>query len=818
MSIRKWFATLTVLGLIVLLFAGMASAQETNMIYNGDLEINQPFWWSVDQTGGELNWVNDEAQTGLRSLQIVKVETGEAASWVSGNQAQTFWNHMEASTYTVSAWMKTENVNTDPANDDAKVGVVFYFYNGQDLLGETSLWADQTSATTDWTEYTGEVVLLDAPDNAYIKCVMGAEATGTAWFDHFNYSSDPWTAGAFGGSAENPVGWMSWSDGDNGFAAAVEYGEAHSGNYCAKLEELDTDGDEMVFYSTPAAVEEGEDYLVSVWIKTEDCNISDDYYATNVIPVNIQERFNLCFFFHSGDIDHEWSPTGGDQFLYPVQTEIVNEWTKYMAIVTAPEGATGFSMRARFNPTVTGTVYFDDFSLEHVTGDNLVENADLETLDPFWWSAGQTGGTLNWVEGDASDGDRSLQIVKDQTGTAASWVSGNQAQTFWNHLEATTYTVSAWMKTDNVNIDPATDDARIGVKFYFFNGENSLGEATLWADQSTAATDWTEYTTEIVLLEAPDNAYIEAVMGSDATGTAWFDQFNYSSDPWTGGVFGASAETPTGWMNWSDGDGGFANMVEYQESHSGTHSAKLEELDDSGDEMVFYSIPFEAEPGSYYEFSVWVKTETVSPLNEAWYPTYVRPDNIGERANLCFFFHTGDINHEWSPVGGDQFIYVQQIQETEDWTQYRAVVQAPEEATGASLRARFNPVVQGTIYFDDFVIRQLDVQELSVDPGFLSGQADLPTTMVLSQNYPNPFNSATTIEFSLPSSQQVQLTVYDVLGRQVAQLANQVMSAGTHAITFDLNAASGLNLGSGVYFYRLSTPDQIAVRKMIYLK
>lgn len=83
----------------------------------------------------------------------------------------------------------------------------------------------------------------------------------------------------------------------------------------------------------------------------------------------------------------------------------------------------------------------------------------------------------------------------------------------------------------------------------------------------------------------------------------------------------------------------------------------------------------------------------------------------------------------------------------------------------------------------------------------------------LNQNYPNPFNPSTAIEFSIPTAQNVRLTVYNVLGQQVASLVNQNLSAGVHTATF--NASS---LSSGVYFYRLEAGNKVAVKKMLLIK
>jgi len=83
----------------------------------------------------------------------------------------------------------------------------------------------------------------------------------------------------------------------------------------------------------------------------------------------------------------------------------------------------------------------------------------------------------------------------------------------------------------------------------------------------------------------------------------------------------------------------------------------------------------------------------------------------------------------------------------------------------------------------------------------------------LQQNYPNPFNPSTQINFTLPESGDVSLTVYNLLGQRVAVLQNGVLQSGTHS--FEFNAG---NLSSGMYFYRLQTDNFSSVRKMTLIK
>ncbi|MEL6823422.1 MAG: DUF4397 domain-containing protein, partial [Calditrichota bacterium] len=86
-------------------------------------------------------------------------------------------------------------------------------------------------------------------------------------------------------------------------------------------------------------------------------------------------------------------------------------------------------------------------------------------------------------------------------------------------------------------------------------------------------------------------------------------------------------------------------------------------------------------------------------------------------------------------------------------------------------------------------------------------------TYELSQNYPNPFNPSTTIQYSLPNSERVQIAVYNTLGQQVALLVNQQQQAGTYEVKFDAT-----NLTTGVYIYRIEAGSFNSVRKMMLVK
>jgi hypothetical protein len=83
----------------------------------------------------------------------------------------------------------------------------------------------------------------------------------------------------------------------------------------------------------------------------------------------------------------------------------------------------------------------------------------------------------------------------------------------------------------------------------------------------------------------------------------------------------------------------------------------------------------------------------------------------------------------------------------------------------------------------------------------------------LEQNYPNPFNPTTTIRFHLPHREFVSLRVFDVLGREVAMLINEVRNSGEYEFQWDAS-----NMSSGVFVYRLRAGEFVSARRMILIR
>lgn len=122
---------------------------------------------------------------------------------------------------------------------------------------------------------------------------------------------------------------------------------------------------------------------------------------------------------------------------------------------------------------------------------------------------------------------------------------------------------------------------------------------------------------------------------------------------------------------------------------------------------------------------------------------------------------------------------------------------------------------KGTSYVNSDFEQVIEAIQTELDALVVSAESDpdQPETMLLEQNYPNPFNPATVISYQLAVNSDVELKVYDMLGREISVLVDRHQSAGTHRVEFD---AAGLN--SGIYIYQLKSSLGVLTRKMTLIK
>jgi M6 family metalloprotease-like protein len=129
-------------------------------------------------------------------------------------------------------------------------------------------------------------------------------------------------------------------------------------------------------------------------------------------------------------------------------------------------------------------------------------------------------------------------------------------------------------------------------------------------------------------------------------------------------------------------------------------------------------------------------------------------------------------------------------------------------------------------FVDDTVLPATDY-EYTLSVALAGGAAQRSQTVAarsagyalgLMQNVPNPFNPTTAISFSLPERMPVTLAVYDTEGREIARLVDGARPAGVNQVVWDGRSASGGNVASGVYFYRLEAGNKVLTKKMLLLK
>lgn len=155
-----------------------------------------------------------------------------------------------------------------------------------------------------------------------------------------------------------------------------------------------------------------------------------------------------------------------------------------------------------------------------------------------------------------------------------------------------------------------------------------------------------------------------------------------------------------------------------------------------------------------------------------------------------------------------------------------------DNSTGLALESNNSPVITITTEekgsFSPIPIGPVSPYPVIGGPGYTilihygtlsqNENTGLPTKYALHQNYPNPFNPITAIHYDLPERSHVMIMVYDIVGHEIRTLVNDQQNAGFNSIVWNGKDRFGRTVGTGVYFYRISSEGFIKTRKMILLK
>lgn len=133
----------------------------------------------------------------------------------------------------------------------------------------------------------------------------------------------------------------------------------------------------------------------------------------------------------------------------------------------------------------------------------------------------------------------------------------------------------------------------------------------------------------------------------------------------------------------------------------------------------------------------------------------------------------------------------------------------------APMHAGYGEVFKG-------VFRNLKIYNKNNETEVKSNKVEILNQFQLRQNYPNPFNPETTIEYQLPQSSEVKLTIYDIRGQLIREFIQRTESAGSYQVIWNGQDQSGHTVSTGIYFFQIETKSKdkhfIDVKKMVFIK
>jgi len=216
------------------------------------------------------------------------------------------------------------------------------------------------------------------------------------------------------------------------------------------------------------------------------------------------------------------------------------------------------------------------------------------------------------------------------------------------------------------------------------------------------------------------------------------------------------------------------------------------------------------------------------------------PINLGDKYRLGVgvdIYQTGSRYYIGNVVPGEWLEYTINVQQEKDYkiTLAMGAITAGGELTlqfnnGTTLpftavaTGKFTSFINVTNTFHLLAGQQIMRLNITKTPDFsINGltfsittsvdEENLPLSFVLFNNYPNLFNPETVIGYTLPVTSMVQLSIFDILGREVAVLVNEQMSPGRYSVTWNASAFS-----SGIYYYRLSAGPYVSTKKLVLMK
>ncbi|HEY3249713.1 MAG TPA: M14 family zinc carboxypeptidase [Ignavibacteria bacterium] len=286
---------------------------------------------------------------------------------------------------------------------------------------------------------------------------------------------------------------------------------------------------------------------------------------------------------------------------------------------------------------------------------------------------------------------------------------------------------------------------------------------------------------------APNNCYIPAILTIKLDTATIYSQ----------GVY-IPVGTPTATTVFTDNAGTFSNWTTNGQWNITT--------------TQFNSPPssFTDSPGGNYGNNIDVSMTQAAPVNLSSSPVVY----------LSFYHrYTTEVGYDFCMVevssdNGTSWQTVTQYSGTlSTWTQQTFDISNYTNSSG-QVKVRFRLTSDASLVYDGWYVDDVVITTYCVGtPLGISGNNNIPDRFSLEQNYPNPFNPKTQIKYALANAVDVKITVFDILGKEVAVLVNGKQNAGRYEIEFDAT-----NFASGLYIYKIEAGSFSDIKKMMLVK
>lgn len=187
--------------------------------------------------------------------------------------------------------------------------------------------------------------------------------------------------------------------------------------------------------------------------------------------------------------------------------------------------------------------------------------------------------------------------------------------------------------------------------------------------------------------------------------------------------------------------------------------------------------------------------------------------------NMSDTLHVGDILA--IPAASASVVLKIYLFGKNNFTKFNIIVVGTPVVAGEVYFCNINCAITLAVLFNSATVYAVNDETCTVQPNVSvdRNQKDpRPGELKLNQNYPNPFNPATTISYSLPENDYVEIKIYNIKGEMITTLLNQPQKAGNHQVIWNGCDESGNTVTNGVYYYQIKTDRFTMTKKMVLLR